>query len=152
MATVGVEGLSVVHVGSGGTIVGTPDTCYFNYGGTEVPTTFVVTSQSSNLASGSKQTKCEGNVVCLLDSNWSSCNGDEASSQGGVCSGTRSGKTEFTSGSLTVRFEGKAVVRALDLASYNSKNGATTSVLQGPLVVPPSVAIPKCLICGKPLA
>lgn len=149
MATVGVEGLSVVHAASGGTIVGTPDTCYDASSGT--PITFVVTSQSSNQANASKQTKVEANAVCLLDSNWSTCSGDE-SSAGGVCSGTRQGKTEFVSGSLTVRVEGKAVVRALDQATYNQKNGATTPVLQGPLVVPPVVAIPTCLICGKPLA
>lgn len=149
MATVGVEGLSVVHAASGGTIVGSPDTCYDASSGT--PITFVVTSQSSNQANPSKETKVEGNPVCLIDSNWSTCSGDE-SSAGGVCSGTRQGKTEFVSGSVTVRFEGKPVVRALDQASFNQKNGATATVIQGPVVVPPAVGVPVCLICGKPPA
>ncbi len=88
--------------------------------------------------------------MCLKDSSFAVSTGDEAGSAGGAASGKIKGKTEFLNGSLTVKFEGKAVVRALDLATVNDKNGPPAPVLQGPIIVPPEVVEPHCPICGKP--
>jgi hypothetical protein len=110
---------------------------------------------SSDTDQGSKKVKCDGNPVCLQNSNFKMSTGDEAGAPGGVVSGKIKGKAEFVNFSFDVQFEGKNVARALDLMLHNDKNTPPM-----PLIQPPVIAImisniqaekPKCLICDEEL-
>jgi len=80
--------------------------------------------------------KCDGNPVCVEDSNFSTSTGDEAGTAGGgVASNKTKGKAEFVNYSFDVKFEGKGVARALDLMLHNDKNTPPFPVMQGPVVV-----------------
>ena len=80
--------------------------------------------------------KCDGNPICLKDSNFSMSTGDEAGSAGGgVVSSKNKGKAEFVNYSFDVKVEGKNVPRALDLMLHNDKNTPPFPVIQPPLIV-----------------
>ena len=66
--------------------------------------------------------KCDGNPVCVKDSNFMMSTGDEAGSLLGVASNKIKGKAEFVNFSFDVKFEGKNVPRAMDLMLHNDKN------------------------------
>jgi hypothetical protein len=133
--TVGVNGLSVVHAASSGTTIAFPDVCKTPTPAGPVPIPYPNIAMSSNTAQGSKKVKCDGNPVCLKDSNFSLSSGDEAGSAGGVASGKIKGKAEFVLYSFDVKFEGKNVARAFDIMLHNDKNTPPFPVLQGPVVV-----------------
>ena len=81
--TVGVNSLSVVHAASNGTSIAFPDTCQTPSPAGPVPIPYPNVAMSSDTASGSSQVKCDGNPICLSDSNFSMSTGDEAGSAGG---------------------------------------------------------------------
>ncbi len=133
--TVGVNSLSVVHASSMGTAIAFPDTCTTPAAPSPVPIPYPNNGMSSNTVSGTTQVTCDGNPVCVKDSSWMPSTGDEAGSIGGVASGTIKNKIEFTLYSFDVKFEGKEVVRALDMTLHNNKNTPPSAVLQGPIIV-----------------
>jgi hypothetical protein len=93
--------------------------------------------------------KCDGNPICLKDSNFSTSTGDEAGSAGGgVASGMTKGKAEFVNFSFDTMVEGKNVARALDLMLHNSKNTPPFPVVQGPVIPMPSKVKATCLCCN----
>jgi hypothetical protein len=98
-----------------------------------------------------KKVKCDGNPVCVKDSNFKMSSGDEAGVAGGVASGKIKGKAEFVNFSFDVKIEGKNVPRALDLMLHNQKNTPPFPLVQGPVVVVPGDEKPVCLICDKEL-
>ena len=107
---------------------------------------------SFDTAKGTKKVKCDGNPVCVKDSNFKMSTGDEAGSAGGgMLSSKIKGKAEFLMGSFDVKFEGKDVCRAFDIMLHNDKNTPPFPVLQGPVVAMPADPEPKCLICDKAL-
>jgi hypothetical protein len=85
---------------------------------------------SSDTAKGTKKVRCDGNPVCVEDSNFSMSTGDEAGAAGGLMSGKIKGKAEFVNFSFDVQFEGKNVPRAFDLMLHNDKNTPPFPVLQ----------------------
>ena len=102
-------------------------------------------AKSSDTANGTTKVKCDGNPVCVKDSNFSMSTGDEAGSAGGgVVSSKIKGKAEFVMFSMDVKFEGKNVCRAFDIMLHNDKNTPPFPVLQGP-VVALATAKPVCL-------
>jgi len=139
--TVGVNNLSVVHKGSGGVTIAFPDVCKTPAPpAPPVPIPYPNIAQSTDTAKGSKKVKCDGNSICLKDSNFSMSTGDEAGSAGGgVASNKIKGKAEFVLFSFDVKVEGKNVARAFDLMLHNDKNTPPFPVLQPPIVVLPSV-------------
>ena len=150
--TVGVNSLSVVHADSSGITTAFPDVCLTPSPAGPVPIPYPNIAQSSDTASGSSTVKCDGNPVCLKDSNFSTSTGDEAGSAGGgVASGTTKGKAEFVNYSFDVKFEGKNVARALDLMLHNNKNTPPFPLVQGPVVALPHEDDEECLICGDPI-
>jgi hypothetical protein len=97
-----------------------------------------------------KKLTCDGNPICLKDSNFSMSTGDEAGSAGGgVVSNKIKGKAEFVNFSFDVKVEGKNVARAFDLMLHNDKNTPPFPLLQPPLIVVPKEDKPVCLICEE---
>ena len=150
--TVGVNMMSVVHKKSGGISPCFPDVCQTPTPVGPVPIPYPNIAQSQDTAKGSKKVKCDGESICLKDSNFSTSVGDEAGSVGGVVSGKVKGKAEFINYSFNVKVEGKSVARAFDLMLHNDKNTPPFPVLQAPVVaMGKDGEKPKCAICGKEL-
>jgi hypothetical protein len=150
--TVGVNNLSVVHKDSGGVTIAFPDVCLTPAPpAPPIPIPYPNIAKSSDTASGSSSVKCDGNPICLKDSNFSTSTGDEAGSVGGVASGTTKGKAEFVNFSFDTMVEGKNVARALDLMLHNNKNTPPFPVLQGPVIPLPSNVKVTCLCCSDPV-
>src|ERR1044071_1474558 len=138
--TVGVNKLSVVHKDSGGVTTSFPDVCLTPAPpAPPVPIPYPNVALSSDTASASSTVTCDGNPICLKDSNFSTSTGDEASNAaGGVASGVIKGKAEFVNFSFDTMVEGKNVARALDLMLHNTKNTPPFPVVQGPVIPLPS--------------
>src|SRR5437867_6277643 len=148
--TVGVNKLSVVHADSGGVTIAFPDVCKTPTPGGPIPLPYPNIAKSSDTAQGSKTVKCDGNPICLKDSNFSMSTGDEAGSAGGgVVSNKIKGKAEFVNFSFDVKVEGKGVARALDLMLHNDKNTPPFPLVQGPVVPMPGPKRKTCYICDK---
>ena len=108
--SVGVNFLSVVHADSGGITIAFPDVCKTPSPAGPIPIPYPNIAKSSDTAKGTKKVKCDGNPVCVKDSNFSMSTGDEAGSAGGgVASNKIKGKAEFVMFSMDVKFEGKNV-------------------------------------------
>ena len=150
--TVGVNKLSVVHQSSNGITTAFPDVCKTPSPAGPIPIPYPNIAQSSDTDKGTSTIKCDGNPVCVKDSNFKMSTGDEAGSAGGgVVSNKIKGKAEFINFSFDVKFDGKNVARALDMMLHNDKNTPPFPLLQGPIVPVPSDEKPKCLICDKDL-
>ncbi|WP_339720032.1 DUF4150 domain-containing protein [uncultured Paraglaciecola sp.] len=149
--SVGVNFMSVVHKGSNGITIAFPDVCKTPSPAGPIPIPYPNIAMSSDTAKGTKKVKCDGNPVCVKDSNFKTSTGDEAGTAGGgIVSSKTKGKAEFINFSFDVKFEGKNVARAFDLMLHNDKNTPPFPVLQPPII---GVAIIKeeCDICNKPL-
>lgn len=146
--TVGVNMLSVVHQDSGGVSPSFPDVCKTPSPAGPIPIPYPNIAKSSDTGNGSTKVKCDGNSICLKDSNFSMSTGDEAGSAGGgIASNKIKGKAEFVNFSFDVQVEGKNVARALDLMLHNDKNTPPFPVIQPPA---PSVVTTEriCFQCG----
>lgn len=149
--TVGVNNMSVVHKDSGGKTIAFPDVCKTPSPAGPIPIPYPNIAKSSDTAKGSKKVKCDGNPVCLKDSNFRMSTGDEAGSAGGgIASNKIKGKAEFVNFSFDVKFEGKNVARAFDLMLHNNKNTPPFPLLQGPVTARGSDK-GECYMCGEPL-
>lgn len=149
--TVGVNNLSVVHKGSSGITTAFPDVCKTPAPPAPfVPIPYPNIAKSSDTSKGSKKVKCDGNPICLKDSNFMMSTGDEAGTAGGgMVSNKIKGKAEFVNFSFDVKVEGKNVARALDLMLHNDKNTPPFPLVQPPVIVPPSDMKPLCSICNE---
>lgn len=149
--TVGVNNLTVVHQDSSGITSAFPDVCKTPAPpAPPVPIPYPNIAKSSDTADGTSTVKCDGNPVCVKDSNFSMSTGDEAGSLFGVASNKVKGKAEFVNFSFDVQFEGKNVTRALDLMLHNQKNTPPFPLVQGPEVALPSPQRIDCWCCGDP--
>ena len=149
--TVGVNSMSVVHKDSGGVSPSFPDVCKTPSPAGPVPIPYPNVARSSDTAKGTKKVKCDGNPVCVKDSNFSTSVGDEAGvAGGGIISSKTKGKAEFVNFSFDVKFEGKNVARAMDLMLHNNKNTAPFPVLQKPVMVIENYEAPDvcCVVCN----
>ena len=151
--TVGVNMMSVVHADSSGTSPSFPDVCKTPSPGGPIPIPYPNIAQSSDTDKATKKVKCDGNGVCVEDSNFSTSTGDEAGSAGGgVVSNKTKGKAEFVNHSFDVKFEGKGVARAMDLMLHNDKNTPPTPLIQPPVVALGKETEPaKCWCCEETL-
>lgn len=148
--TIGVNNMSVVHKSSNGIATAFPDVCKTPSPGGPIPIPYPNIAKSSDTAKGTKKVKCDGNPVCVKDSNFRMSTGDEAGSAGGgVVSNKIKGKAEFVNFSFDVKFEGKNVARALDLMLQNDKNTPPFPVVQQPIILIPSSEKPVCLVCEE---
>lgn len=137
--TVGVNNMTVVHEGSSGVTMAFPDVCKTPAPpAPPIPIPYPNIAKSSDTAQGSKNVKCDGNPICVKDSNFSMSTGDEAGSAGGgVVSNKIKGKAEFVNYSFDVKVEGKNVARAMDLMLHNDKNTPPFPLIQPPVIVAP---------------
>ncbi len=149
--TVGVNNLSVVHKSSSGVSIAFPDVCKTQCGPPVIPIPYPNIAKSSDTAKGTKKVKCDGESVCVKDSNFSTSVGDEPGALKGVASSKTKGKAEFVLYSMDVKFEGKNVPRAFDIMLHNDKNTPPFPVLQAPIIVIAQEEKPVCLICDKEL-
>jgi hypothetical protein len=152
--TVGVNNMSVVHASSSGVSIAFPDVCKTPAPPAPfVPIPYPNIAKSGDTAQGSKKVECDGNPVCVKDSNFSMSTGDEAGSLMGVASSKNKGKAEFVNFSFDVQIEGKNVPRAMDLMLHNDKNTPPVPVIQGPIVTVPGSGSDenKCVFCEKAL-
>ncbi len=129
-ATVGANGLSVVHQGSGGEAsADSPDVCATTVGNSTVNIAYGNSAKSSDLADGSTTVTMDGgNSVALKGSTFSTSSGDEGGDKKGVSSGTIQGEAAFTSASPTVKIEGQGVARQSDSMTMNSGNTLCSGV------------------------
>ena len=147
--TVGVNNLSVVHAGSNGVTIAFPDVCKTPAPpAPPIPIPYPNIAKSSDTAQGSSTVTCDGNPVCVKDSNFMMSTGDEAGALFGVASNKIKGKAEFVNFSFDVQIDGKNVPRALDLMLHNDKNTPPVPLIQGP-VMAMGAGKPKCPCCGK---
>jgi hypothetical protein len=125
--TVGVNGLSIVHKDSGGTVSFTPDVCLTPAPpGPPVPVPYPNVAMSKDADQTAKTVTCDGNPLCIADSVFATSTGDEAGSVGGVVSGVTKGKAQFVAYSFDVQVEGKGVARFGDQMLGN-KGGAVNT-------------------------
>lgn len=148
--TVGVDKLSVVHQDSRGITTAFPDVCKTPAPpAPPIPIPYPNIAKSSDTANGTSTVTCDGNPVCVNDSNFSTSTGDEAGSLLGVASNKIKGKAEFVNFSFDVKFDGKNVARALDLMLHNDKNTPPFPLVQGPSIPMPSTEKITCWCCGE---
>jgi len=139
-ATVNVNMRTVVHASSSGIATGFPDVCLTPAPpAPPIPIPYPNIAQSSDTASGSSDTKIDGNPIMLQGSSFSTSTGDEAGSAGGVASLTTKGKAEFILYSFDVKVEGKGVPRLGDMMVQNKMSAPNTPPM--PEVQPPTVAV-----------
>jgi hypothetical protein len=149
-ASVGANKMSVVHKSSNGITTAFPDVCKTPSPAGPIPIPYPNIAMSSDTAKGSKKVKCDGNPICLEDSNFKMSTGDEAGSAGGgVVSNKIKGKAEFVNYSFDVKVEGKGVARAMDLMLHNDKNTPPFPLLQPPIIPIPPPPKPVCDVCDE---
>ncbi|MDE2614032.1 MAG: DUF4150 domain-containing protein [Burkholderiales bacterium] len=149
MVTVGVNFLSVVHKDSSGITIAFPDVCKTPAPPAPfVPIPYPNIAKSSDTMQGAGTVECDGQPVCVKDSNFMPSTGDEAGTLLGVVSNKIKGKAEFVNFSFDVMFEGKNVPRAFDLMLHNDKNTPPFPLLQPPIV---ALALDRsvCFVCNQ---
>lgn len=100
-----------------------------------VPIPYPNTAFSKDTTSGSKTVKISGQEVMLKnESYFKTSTGDEAgcAAKKGVISSTNKGKVYFISWSMDVKFEGKNVVRHLDMTTHNHGSPMATGAAPMP--------------------
>ena len=132
--TVGVNMMSVIHQQSAGIAMAMPDVCLTPSSNGPIPIPYPCIGMSSNVDETTNKVKCEGNPVCIEGSTISETMGDSAGVNGGVSSGMIEGKTNFMNQSMNVMFEGKGVIRALDLCTNNNNNTPPMPIIQPPVI------------------
>ncbi len=148
--TVGANSLSVVHADSNGITTAFPDVCKTPAPpAPPIPIPYPNIAKSSDTANGTSTVQCDGNPVCVKDSNFQVSTGDEAGSLLGVASNKIKGIAEFVNYSFDVLFEGKNVARALDPMLHNQKNTPPFPLVQGPIIVIAQPDKPVCVMCDK---
>ena len=131
---------TLVHKTSNGMTIVFPDVCLTPTAVGPIPIPYPNIALSSDASAESKTVKCDGNPVCIQDSNFMKSSGDEAGQNKGVLSGMNMGKAEFITFSFDVKVDGKGVVRALDLMLHNDKNTPPVPLIQPPLPGIPGAA------------
>jgi hypothetical protein len=127
------NGRSIVHAGDGGTnTCAAPDVCKTPSPGGPVPVPYVNVARDADLAAGSTTVSLGGNPVALKSSSLSTSSGDEAGTAGGgLISSKTQGKMTWGTFSLDVKFEGKGVVRFMDVTQHNGNTFNTAFMQDG---------------------
>jgi uncharacterized Zn-binding protein involved in type VI secretion len=150
-----VNGLTVVHRGSGGMAMATvPDVCKTPSSAGPIPIPYPNLAQSSDLISGTTTVTVCGQSAAIQGSKLCKSTGDEAGSLGGVASGVFIGEASFISFSPNVFFEGKPVVRLTDKLLMNKGNTVCAAgIIQAPAFTTPAGPAPAdaTAAAAKPL-
>jgi hypothetical protein len=121
------NGRSILHKGDGGVqTCPIPDVCKTPSPGGPVPLPYVNVASDGDLAKGAKKVKVEGQMPAIQGAELSMSSGDEAGSAGGgVVSSKIKGKLTWAACSMDVKFEGKGVIRFLEICLHNGNNSNT---------------------------
>jgi hypothetical protein len=127
------NGRTIVHKGDGKTnISAAPDVCKTPSPGGPVPVPYVNLAKDSDLSEGSTTVEIEGHPVALKSSALGTSTGDEAGTAGGgLISSKTKGKMTWGTYSLDVKFEGKGVVRFMDVTQHNGNTFNTAFLQEG---------------------
>lgn len=118
-----VNNLTLAHKGSNGIAAATaPDVCKTPSPGGAVPIPYPNIAQSSTLADGTTTVKAEGNMIANKGSKYSSSNGDEPGTAGGVKSSVNMKAAKWILYSMDVKMEGKNACRLSDKMTSNDEN------------------------------
>jgi hypothetical protein len=141
MPTVFANGRSIIHKGDGFMqTCPVPDVCKTPSPGGPIPIPYPNMAMDGDLADGAKTVTIEGNPPALENSNLMMSTGDEAGSAGGgIASSKIKGKLTWAVASLDVKFDGKGVVRFLDICMHNGNASNTGSQ---PNLGAPNVGVP----------
>lgn len=124
-----VNSLGLSHKGSSGASAATiPDVCKTPSPGGPVPIPYPNFAKSGSLKGGTTTVKTNGKMIAVKGSQYSSSNGDEAGTAGGVKSNVNRKATDWITYSFDVKMDGKNVCRHTDKKFHNNKN---TVDLQG---------------------
>jgi hypothetical protein len=126
--TVSVNGRTVIHRGSEGMALGSPDVCKTPKSGEPVP--YVNLAVSADLEAGAISVFVDGYRVAKASSYLARSTGDEPGTDGGVISGCNLGKASWITFSFDVLVEGEPVPRALDLTVQNHGSPANTPPIE----------------------
>lgn len=120
--TININGLSLVHAGSGGVSTATlPNVCLGPPSGQPVP--YASVAFSRHLVGGTRSLRVDGDFpAATAGSLFARSTGDEPGTQGGVRSGTQGAEASFISASPNVRLEGRAAARLTDKMLHNRGN------------------------------
>jgi uncharacterized protein DUF4150 len=149
--TIKVNGtnLSLCHKGSGGFVRCTlPDVCKTPSPGGPVPIPYpVIVSFSKNLKNGTKTVKADGgNMIAIKGSEFSTCQGDEPGTVGGVKSSTNMKETKWILYSFDVKMDGKNACRLSDKMTMNHGNTVSLAGLAQAPVPSPNFANKRAAI------
>lgn len=154
MSNVFVNGRLVLNAGDGLTqTCPAPDVCKTPSPGGPVPIPYVNIARDGDLSKGTKKVFIEGHSAALSSSNLSTSTGDEAGSAGGgIISSKIKGKLTWATYSPDVKFEGKHVIRFLDICLHNGNqvNTGGNAATGKPSVGLSYGADSRCPICGNP--
>lgn len=125
-----VNGQTVVHKTSEGTLITCPDVCRTPVGNSVVPIPYTNVARSKDTANGSKSVLVDGNPIMLKDSVFSKSTGDEPGTAKGIVSGTTGGVATFHNYSFDVKVEGRNVCRRLDPMTSNKGNTPPSPLMQ----------------------
>ena len=137
--TIHVNGTSnsLCHKGSMGIAKSTiPDVCKTPSPGGPMPIPYpVIVSMSSQLANGTTTVKADGgNMIAVKGSEFSTCNGDEPGTAGGVKSSTNMKEATWILYSFDVKMDGKNACRLSDKMQMNHGNSACLGgIIQDPV-------------------
>lgn len=127
--TINVNGLSLVHKGSGGITSATlPDVCKTPMPGGPVPIPYPNVAYSADLVKGTTTVNADGgHMIANHGSELSKSTGDEPGSVGGVSSGVHLKEATWMTYSFDVQFEGKGACRLSDKMFHNHGNTVNAS-------------------------
>jgi hypothetical protein len=133
MPKVFANGRSILHTGDGlKHTAAAPDVCKTPSPGGPIPVPYVNVASNSDLAKGTTTVHIEGNSVALASANLSTSMGDEpGTAGGGLVSSKIKGKLTWGSSSIDVKFEGKGVVRFMDVTQHNGNSFNTAFMSAG---------------------
>lgn len=146
------NGRSILHAGDGLThTAAAPDVCKTPSPGGPIPVPYVNAASDADLAKGTKSVRIEGNAVALESSNLRTSTGDEpGTAGGGLISAKTKGKLTWATSSADVRFEGKGVVRFMDVTQHNGNSFNTAFTAMGGTGLAYADDFEgKCPICSK---
>jgi hypothetical protein len=122
--TININGLSLVHKGSGGFSAATlPDVCKTPTPSGPVPIPYPNFGFSSDLAKGTRTVTADGGNSCAIaGSEFAISYGDEPGVVGGVASGTFKKEITWITYSFDVKIENKGACRLTDKMFHNHSN------------------------------
>ncbi len=135
-----VNSLGLTYKGTIGLSAATiPDVCKTPSPGGPVPIPYPNIATQSTLKGGTKTVKAKGKMIAVKGSQYSSSNGDEPGTAGGVKSSVNMKATDWITYSFDVKMDGKNACRHTDKKFHNNQNTVNLAG-NGDPVMPPGLS------------